>query len=65
MDDEARYRAFLSYSWKDKVWGERLHRWLENYRIPDGVAAPFRRLGGTRPLHFRNRRGDVSPCNHW
>ncbi|MBY0421257.1 MAG: toll/interleukin-1 receptor domain-containing protein, partial [Parvularculaceae bacterium] len=43
-----RYRAFLSYSWRDKVWGRRLHRWLESYKIPIGVDArlgPDRRIG--------------------
>lgn len=28
------YRAFISYSQQDKVWGRRIHGWLENYRIP-------------------------------
>lgn len=28
------YRAFISYSQQDKVWGRRIHTWLENYRIP-------------------------------
>ena len=47
-DAPARYRAFLSYSWGDKAWGERLHRWLERYRVPEGAAPglpPSRRLG--------------------
>jgi WD40 repeat protein len=46
--DETRYRAFISYSQKDKVWGARLHRWLENYRVPidlQGNDNPRRRLG--------------------
>jgi WD40 repeat protein len=29
-----RYRAFISYSHKDKGWGERLHKALERYAIP-------------------------------
>jgi len=34
------YRAFISYSQQDKVWGKRLHGWLEGYRLPSGVDAP-------------------------
>lgn len=49
MDEGAKtYRAFISYSQQDKVWGKRLHGWLENYRVPPGVAgrlAPGERLG--------------------
>ncbi len=33
-----RYNAFISYSWADKAWGEWLHRTLETYRAPKGVA---------------------------
>ena len=33
-----RYKAFISYSWADKAWGEWLHRSLETYRAPKGVA---------------------------
>ena len=42
------YRAFISYSQQDAVWGKRLHSWLENYRVPRGVEVelpPARRLG--------------------
>lgn len=45
---ETHYRAFISYSQKDKVWGARLHRWLEGYRLPAGVRSDMdatRRLG--------------------
>lgn len=35
-----RYKAFLSYSHRDKQWGAWLHKALENYRVP-------RRLVGT------------------
>jgi hypothetical protein len=35
---EKKYRGFISYSQQDKVWGRRLHRWLETYRIPSGIA---------------------------
>ena len=43
-----RYRAFISYSQRDKAVTRRLHRKLETYRIPKGVQAPVgpdRRLG--------------------
>lgn len=46
--DRGRYRAFISYSWKDKDWGERLHRWLEKYRTPkdqNAATGDSRRLG--------------------
>ncbi|MEX1251893.1 MAG: TIR domain-containing protein, partial [Hyphomonas sp.] len=33
------YRAFISYSQQDKVWGKRLHGWLESYRIPAGTTS--------------------------
>ena len=43
---EKRYRAFISYSQKDRAAGRRIQRWLETYRIPKGVdAARNRRLG--------------------
>lgn len=31
------YRAFISYSQRDKDWGKRIHTWLETYRVPAGV----------------------------
>ena len=38
MAAEARtYRAFISYSQQDKLWGKRLHGWLESYRLPAGT----------------------------
>lgn len=45
-----RYRAFISYSQKDKVHARRLHQALENYRLPggvdaEGVDAKTRKLG--------------------
>jgi WD40 repeat protein len=42
-----RYRAFISYSRKDRVWGARLHRWLETYQLPSGIRTDIvmRRLG--------------------
>lgn len=44
----SRYRAFISYSQKDRQWGARLHRWLESYPVPPGVDVELgrgRRLG--------------------
>ncbi len=34
-----RYRAFISYSQKDKAWAKKLHQALETYRLPLGVLA--------------------------
>lgn len=34
MSDEKKYWAFISYSSKDKRWGQWLHKRLENYPIP-------------------------------
>lgn len=42
-----RYRAFISYSQRDKRIARRLHSALENYRIPSGVDAP---VGADRGL---------------
>ncbi|TAN03421.1 MAG: toll/interleukin-1 receptor domain-containing protein [Rhodanobacteraceae bacterium] len=38
------YRAFISYSHRDKAWADWLHRALETYRVPS-------RLVGTRTAH--------------
>lgn len=38
------YRAFISYSHRDKAWGDWLHKALETYRVPS-------RLVGTRTAH--------------
>jgi hypothetical protein len=43
-----RYRAFISYSQRDKRTARRIHTALERYRVPKGVdagAVPGRRLG--------------------
>jgi hypothetical protein len=43
-----RYRAFISYSQRDKHHAKRLHSSLETYRVPKGIEAhlqPNRRLG--------------------
>jgi eukaryotic-like serine/threonine-protein kinase len=53
-----KYRAFLSYSHRDKAWGEWLHRALETYRIGRdlvGRTTPVGPLPATlRPI-FRDR----------
>ena len=53
-----KYRAFLSYSHRDKAWGEWLHRALETYRIGKdlvGRATPAGPVPRTlRPI-FRDR----------
>src|SRR5262245_49030123 len=52
------YRAFLSYSHRDKAWGDWLHRALEGYRIGGdlvGRATPAGPVPKTlRPI-FRDR----------
>lgn len=43
-----RYRAFISYSQRDRTHAKRLHSALETYRVPNGIEAtlqPNRRLG--------------------
>lgn len=42
-----RFRGFISYSQTDMVAARRLHGWLENYRVPLGLAVD---LGDTRKL---------------
>lgn len=45
--ERKRYRAFISYSQRDKATARRLHLALETYRVPAGVEAslaPDRRL---------------------
>src|SRR6478609_6009965 len=34
MDDDYRYRAFISYSHRDEHWATWLHRSIETYRVP-------------------------------
>jgi eukaryotic-like serine/threonine-protein kinase len=53
-----RYRAFLSYSHKDRVWGEWLHRRLESYKIDRdlrGRDTPFGPVPSTLQPIFRDR----------
>ena len=50
-----KYRAFISYSWSDRAWGEWLHHALETYRAPKGV-------GDGRSLHpiFKDREEEAA-----
>ncbi|NUR22711.1 toll/interleukin-1 receptor domain-containing protein, partial [Frateuria sp.] len=57
-EEACRYRAFISYSHRDRVWAEWLHRQLETYRVPSRLVG--RRTGAgtvTRRLApiFRDR----------
>jgi len=45
------YKAFISYSHKDSKQARRLHRRLENYRLPKSVTSEGKTL---RPI-FRDR----------
>ncbi|TAL31451.1 MAG: toll/interleukin-1 receptor domain-containing protein [Phenylobacterium sp.] len=62
------YRAFISYSHRDKEVAQRLHRAIESYRIPSKLVGKVTALGRTpsrlRPI-FRDREelpasGDLS-----
>lgn len=50
--DTKRYRAFVSYSQKDKRWAKRIHAALETYRVPEGIIISDSniRLGNKRTL---------------
>src|SRR5689334_7645012 len=37
MAAELKYRAFISYSHRDKKWADWLHRALEGYRVPKSL----------------------------
>jgi hypothetical protein len=51
-DVDFRYWAFISYSHSDEAWATWLHRSLERYRLPRGVAgSDFR--GEKVPTHLR------------
>jgi WD40 repeat protein len=55
---EFKYRAFISYSHRDKVWGDWLHKTLETYRTPARLVGRASR-DGTVPKRlypvFRDR----------
>ncbi|MGQ8365844.1 TIR domain-containing protein [Glaciecola sp. 1036] len=45
---QKKYKAFISYSQKDKRWAAKIHSWLESYRVPAGALIQIqsnRRLG--------------------
>ena len=65
---DKRYRAFISYSHRDREAGERLHRKLESYRVPTKLVGAMTREGSVprrvTPI-FRDREdlptsGDLS-----
>jgi tetratricopeptide (TPR) repeat protein len=45
MTPTARYRAFLSYSHRDKAWADWLHKALETYRLPAALVGRETPLG--------------------
>jgi WD40 repeat protein len=45
MPRDFKYRAFISYSHKDRQWGDWLHRRLESYRIPRSLVGVAGRDG--------------------
>jgi len=45
MADKFKYRAFISYSHTDRVWGDWLHRALESYRVPKRLSGQPARDG--------------------
>lgn len=45
MESPFKYRAFISYSHKDKTWGEWLHRSLERYKVPEQLVGTLSRDG--------------------
>ncbi len=45
QDAQFKYRAFISYSHRDKKWGDWLHRSLETYRVPKALAGKSARNG--------------------
>ncbi|MEL6369088.1 MAG: TIR domain-containing protein [Pseudomonadota bacterium] len=60
---QRRYRAFISYSWADKAWGDWLHRSLELYRTPAALVGRETPLGPVpRGLHpiFKDREEEAA-----
>ena len=51
QSDGFKYWAFISYSHRDKKWGDWLHRSLENYRVPRRLVGQPNR-DGTRPARL-------------
>ena len=48
----SKYKAFLSYSHRDKSWADWLHRRLETYKFPKNITEST--LPSLRPI-FRDR----------
>ena len=61
---DKRYRAFISYSHRDREAGERLHRRLEAYRVPQKLVGAMTREGSVprrlTPI-FRDREDLPTP----
>ena len=60
---ERRYKAFISYSWADKAWGDWLHTALETYTPPKAVIGSNGQLGqvpdNLRPI-FKDREEEAA-----
>lgn len=52
------YKAFISYSWSDRKWGEWLHHALETYRAPKSVTLA-RRARSLHPI-FKDREEEAA-----
>lgn len=54
---DRKYKAFISYSHADEMWGGWLQRALENFRAPKGLAAAIEARGASASLSpvFRDR----------
>lgn len=65
MSPDYKYRAFISYSHRDKEWGEWIHSNLERYRVPRALVGRDTDLGpipsSLRPI-FRDRE-DLSAAH--
>ena len=60
---QRRYKAFISYSWADKAWGNWLHRTLELYRTPKALIGAATPLGpAPARLHpiFKDREEEAA-----
>jgi len=65
LGTSGKYRAFISYSHRDKQWGEWLHRKLEGYRTPKKIIGRHTEYGpipGRLTPIFRDR--DELPTSH-
>lgn len=41
QQNEARYKAFISYAWEDKATAHKLQSWLETFRLPKSIASKY------------------------